>query len=82
MVDAGGGGDQDWWGLLYLFLAGMVTVSIDMVRRLSIHLSNRLKGAWGRHEESQIHEHCGCGEIEPHPHWRHDDPVDNEEDQA
>ena len=82
MSDAGGGGDQDWWGLLYLFLAGMVTVSIDMVRRLSIHLSNLLNDAWERHEESQIHEHRRCGEIEPQPHRRHDDPVDNEEDQA
>lgn len=57
--DAGGG--QDWWGLLYLFLAGLVTVAVDLVRRLSIRLEKLLNNPQ---------------ELFGHHHRRHDDPED------
>lgn len=77
--DAGGG--QDWWGLLYLFFAGLVTVAVDMVRRLSIRLEKLLNDPeelFGSH-----HYHRRCDDCEDHPHRRKDDPeYDESEDHA
>lgn len=75
--DAGGG--QDWWGLLYLFLAGIVTVAVDMVRRLSLKLDVLLKDP---EEMLESHHHRRCDDCgEDHPHRRKDDPHYKEEEE-
>lgn len=76
---AGEGGNQDWWGLLYLFLAGIVSVAVDAVRRLTIRLEELME------EKEVSHEHRRASDPEEigHHHRRWDDPQhDNEEDEA
>lgn len=72
--DAGGG--QDWWGLLYLFLAGIVTIAVDMVRRVARHFEELLTPS-----EECDHEHCRQGEPIHHLHRRRTDPPNDESEE-
>ena len=74
-----GGGSQDWWGLLYLFLAGIVSIAVDIVRRLSNKLESLLNDP---DEMFGSHHHHRCDDCEDHPHRRWDDPEYEEEDES
>lgn len=58
-------GGQDWLGLLYLFLAGLVTVAVDVVRRLTNSI--------GEQEHDHPHRRWDDDDCEVHHHHRKED---------
>ena len=73
------GGGQDWWGLLYLFLAGVVSIAVDIVRRLSNKIEDLLNDPEEMFGSHQRHHHHRCDDCEEHKHRRWNDPDDEEE---
>lgn len=58
-------GGQDWLGLLYLFLAGLVSVGVDIVRRLTSKI--------GAPPEDHPHRRWDDDDRESHHHHRKED---------
>ena len=65
---------QDWVQLIYLFLAGMVSVAVEVIRR---KVEN-----WDDEEDERRahrHKHHRDSDEKDHPHRRWDDPPDDDE---
>lgn len=63
---------QDWIGILYVFVAGMVSVAVEMIRRKAENIDD------DEDEKRRERRHRRELDEEEHPHRRWDDDPDDE----
>lgn len=62
---------QDWLELIYLFLAGLVSVAVEMIRRKAVNMDEE------EDDRRRERRHRRLMEEEEHYHRRWDDPPEN-----